>query len=450
MNKNTKKNEIIIALATPYGKSAVAILRMSGGGCIELAERFLTKKLSVGKLEYNKFEVKSNEKTEFSENLMAVCYKSPKSFTGEDTVELYPHGNMTVCDTIIKYIINGGARLAERGEFTKKAFLNGKLDLMQCEALADIIDAQTAEQLDYGNRRYNGEFDGLYRVKNGLKKSLSTIEAVLHYSDELEENETDESLVKDVFEKISEFVDILKKETDGFAGGKIINDGFKIALIGAPNVGKSTLLNAMIGKDRAIVTDIAGTTRDTIDGEYVYNGRKFVVTDTAGLNGDTKDEVELLGIGRSKKAAEEANLAVFLVSDDNFAAIPSEISKYITVKNKCDGETDVGIEYKKAETGGKLCISAKNDVNITALKQKIYELCPKNFGAICNHRQYACAVKCLDRLTEAGAELKKAEGLEIVAALLYEAYSALAELYGESDPDESIINTVFERFCVGK
>ncbi|MCH5155778.1 MAG: tRNA uridine-5-carboxymethylaminomethyl(34) synthesis GTPase MnmE [Clostridiales bacterium] len=437
------KNDIITALATPFGKSAVAIIRVSGSGCTRLLSEFLEKPLKVGQLCVNTFKSGS-----FTENLMAVAYKAPKSYTGEDLVELFPHGNPLICDIIIKTLLKNGVRLAERGEFTKRAFLNGKLDLMQCEALADIIDAQTAEQLDYGNKRYLGEFKALAKVQQLLKDSLSSIEAVLHYSDEMEQNEIDGAEMNAIGAAVDSAAKLLEKEIAGFAGGKIINDGFKVALIGAPNVGKSTLLNALTDSDRAIVTPIAGTTRDTIDGNYVYCGRKFTVTDTAGLNTDTADYVEKIGIDRAYKAAKDADAVVFVTDGSEINIDKTEFERFITVKNKCDDQNDVGTEYGKA---GKeyLRISAKNKINITALKQMLFDMCPKDFGSLCNHRQYECVTRCLDSLNAAKREASKAEGLEIVAALLYEAYSAISELYGES-ADESIISAVFERFCVGK
>ena len=443
MNGLNKDTDIITAIATPNGKSAVAIIRVSGSGCARILSEFLDKPLRVGRLCVNTFRSGT-----FSENLMAVEYKAPKSYTGEDLVELFPHGNPLICDIIIKTLLNNGVRLAERGEFTKRAFLNGKLDLMQCEALADIIDAQTAEQLSYGNNRFLGD-KALSTVQRLLKESLSSIEAVLHYSDEMEQNEVDGAEVSAVLAAVDSAVEILKKEIDGFAGGKIINDGFKVTLIGAPNVGKSTLLNALTDSDRAIVTPIAGTTRDTIDGDYVYCGRKFTITDTAGLNEGTDDYVEKIGIERAFGAARDADAVVFVTDGGEKNIDKNAFARVLTVKNKCDGETDVGTDYERASKNGAICISARNKINITALKQKLFDLCPKDFGAVCNHRQYRCVTRCYDSLTAAKAEASKAEGLEIVVALLYEAYTAISELYGEQ-ADESIISAVFERFCVGK
>lgn len=445
MNKNTVNKDIITALATPYGRSAVAVIRISGDGSKELSEKFLERKLENGRLKVNIFKTEK-----FTERLMAVYNKAPKTYTGEETVELYPHGNMTVCDGIIKRLIEGGARVAERGEFTKRAFLNGKMDLMQCEALADIIDAQTAEQLNYGNKRFDGGFKAIGEVEESLKKALSSIEAVLHYSDELEENEIDEEIMIRVGECIDNAVLKLEKEIKGYAGGKIVKEGFKVALIGEPNVGKSTLLNALTDSDRAIVTAIAGTTRDTVDGEYVYKDKKFIVTDTAGINDGTTDTVEKIGIERAFTAAENADAVVSVTAKGiNTKEIIKFKDKTVAVENKNDGIDDVGEQYEKAEKDGILPISGKNGINITALKQKLYDLCPKDYGSISNHRQYDCVVRCLDSLKSAQKEREKADGLEIVAALLYEAYSAMTELYGEK-ADEKVISAVFERFCVGK
>lgn len=445
MNNMNKKNDIIAALSSPYGKSAVAVIRISGEGCKELAERYLSRELKNGELRYNTFKASG-----FTEHLMAVYFENPHSYTGEDTVELYPHGNTAICDGIIKTLTDDGARLAERGEFTKRAFLNGKLDLMKCEALADIIDAQTTEQLVYGNARFDGQFKSLETTEKQLNKALSTVEAILHYGDELEGEDIDSAIVDDVFSSIDVAAEKLEAEINAFDGGKIINDGFKIAVIGEPNVGKSTLLNALTDSDRAIVTDIAGTTRDIIDGEYVYNGRKFVIIDTAGIKDYTADEVEKIGIERAKTAAKTADAVLYVVTDDrSISRLPEIDGKSAVIINKCDEINDAGTDFKTAESDGMLKISAKFGKNVTALKQKLYEMCPKDHGALCNHRQFACAVKCLDSLKEAQAERENSESLEIVAALLYDAYSAITALHGEN-ADEKVISSVFERFCVGK
>lgn len=448
MNNMNNENRIITALATPYGRSAVAVIRVSGKGCIELVEKLTERKLEIGKIKVNKFFGDN-----FKENLMTAAFKAPKSYSGEDTVELYPHGNTTICDGIIRTLLSNGASLAERGEFTKRAFLNGKIDLMQSEALADIIDAQTIEQLNYGNKRFDGGFKSLSEAESYLSNALSVIEALLHYGDELEGNERDGKLEEEVKNDIKNVIKSLESEISGYNGGKIINDGFKVALLGAPNVGKSTLLNALTQSERAIVTSIAGTTRDTVDGTYVYEGKKFVITDTAGLNDKTDDPVEKIGIERSLKAAADADAILYLTEKEKNYKIPKTLEnskvKIITVKNKCDDETDIGKEYKKAENGNILEISAEKKINITALKQKLYDICPKEVGSISNHRQYECVKKCLNSVNSAEKEFQKAESLEIVAALLYEAYGAIAELHGEK-ADEKIISAVFERFCVGK
>lgn len=451
MHNNVNK-DIIAALATPYGRSAIAAIRISGDGCKAVVEGFLRRPLVDGRLSFNTFDTGA-----FTENLTAVYYRAPRSFTGEDTVELFPHGNMTVCDGIIKALFSVGIRAAERGEFTERAFINGKLDLMQCEALADIIDAETPEQLVYGNKRYNNEFKSLSTVRKLLNTALSTVEAVLHYGDELEKEDIDDGIPNDVYTALDTMIAELRAEKDKYASGRMIKNGFRVALIGLPNVGKSTLLNALTDSDRAIVTAEAGTTRDTLDGEYIYRNRKFIVTDTAGLNEKAVSEAEKIGIERARRAAADADAVITVVNGNNttdikgYADAENKTTEQaaLTVRNKCDGLTDSGIDYAAAERGGALEVSAKNGINITALKEKIYSLCPKELGGICNHRQYDCVIRCLDACEAAKRESGKAEGLEIVAALLYEAYTAVAELYGEN-ADEAVIDSVFSRFCVGK
>ena len=443
MNKSTE-NDVITALATPYGRSALAVIRISGSGCKALTERFLSRPLVDGRLRVNNFKT-----AKFGENLTAVSYSAPRSYTGEDMVELFPHGNPTVCDGIIDTLVGAGARIAERGEFTKRAFLNGKLDFMQCEALADIIDAQTAEQLDYGNKRFDGGFKRLKNAESALMKALSTVEAVLHYGDELEENEIDEGLLNDVYGSLDGIIADLEAEVDGYVGGRIVNDGFKVVIVGEPNVGKSTLLNALTDSDRAIVTPIAGTTRDTVDASYIYKDRKYTVTDTAGIT-ETDDVVERIGVGRAAKAIESADAVILATADGRLPQVDlSKCERIVRVMTKKDGNKDVGERYERAQNDGFIEISAKNGINIEALKRKLYDVTPKATGGLSNHRQYGCAVRCLDACRAAKNEANKAGGLEIVAAALFEAYSAIAELYGEK-ADEKIISKVFERFCVGK
>lgn len=442
---NLPEKDIIAALATPYGRSAIAAIRVSGDGCKSAVEKFLSRPLVEGRLGLNTFDAGT-----FTENLMAVYYRAPRSFTGEDTVELFPHGNMTVCDGIIKALFSVGVRAAERGEFTERAFINGKLDLMQCEALADIIDAETPEQLNYGNKRYNNEFKGLSIVRDLLNTALSTVEAVLHYSDELEKEDIDEGLPNDVYRALDTMISELRAEKDKYACGRIVKDGFRVALVGLPNVGKSTLLNALTDSDRAIVTAEAGTTRDTLDGEYIYKGKKFIITDTAGLNAKAVSEAEKIGIARAERAAEEADAVIIVTDGSESCENIAENGKIsFVVRNKCDAINDRGADFVAAEGDGATEISAKNGINITALKEKLYSLCPKEPGGICNHRQYDCVVRCLDACEAAKRESDKADGLEIVAALLYEAYTSIAELFGET-ADEAVIASVFSRFCVGK
>ena len=288
---------------------------------------------------------------------------------------------------------------------------------------------------------------GLKDVEITLNRALSSIEAVLHYGDELEDNEIDGAVCDDVFGKIDGLIEILENEKKKFGGGRIINDGFKVALVGMPNAGKSTLLNALTESDRAIVTEIAGTTRDTIEGNYVYDQKKFVIIDTAGI-AETRDVVEKIGIERAKSAAKDADAGIFLSESAEMNNLDVSGTK-IYVENKCDDEKDVGVDYEKAEKNGRLRISAKLGKNINALKQKLYDICPKDAGAICNHRQYDCVLRCLDALKSAKEQGTGMQSLEIVAAALYDAYSAIEQLYGKC-ADERVLDSVFERFCVGK
>lgn len=425
-----KQTDIIIALATPSGRSALAVIRASGKNCKKVVEKALDKPLK----ENGRVCTRIFKSGGFVEKLNCVWYKS--GYTGEESVELYVHGNPLIIEKIITTYIKLGMKSAEGGEFSYRAYQNGKLDLSQCEAILDIIEARSESQLRFANMRAEKkERDELDRVKEDITYMLAFTEAQLHYQDEMEKSEI--AGFEETFnERIERAINSLEKMIYS-NGGRIEREGLKIALLGEPNVGKSTLLNALIGKDRAIVDSDAGTTRDTIEEGYVYKGRAFVITDTAGIRG-SDNRAEQIGVERALKVAEDADVIVAFLPLVKGAEAFKE--KTVIIENKCDDIEDGNCE------DGALKISAKFGKNIDALKEVLLKRAERvEPSAICNPRQKAAAAEAVNYLKDA----VRAKEIELKAQDLYDALDALKDVNGEKFR-ESVIGEVFKNFCVGK
>lgn len=431
-------NEKIAAISTPVGRGAISIVRMSGDGCIALARDMFTPfPKQAGILQLGKLDAKH-----FCDQAMCVYFNAPKSYTGEDMVEFQVHGGYAIANGVLKSCIENGCRLAENGEFTKRAYLNGKMNLTNVEGIMDMIDAESISAAENGYKMLSGKLDGkINALQDKLTDLLAQIEVALDYPEEDLEYITKDA-VKSV---LSDTIAQTQKLLDSASKGRIIKNGVDIAIVGKTNAGKSSLLNALVGFDRAIVTDIEGTTRDTLSESYIYRDIKFNFIDTAGLR-RTDDIVESIGIERSLAAAQKADI-VLLVYDGNVST-----EQYDRIKNNDNticvyNKSDI---YKAKD--GALAVSAKTGENIEGLKDAIYQKIKldnisSNDVVITNARHIDClrrAEQCLQTASE-HCQIT----LDCIALEIREAWQALGEITGTS-ASEDVVNRIFEKFCVGK
>lgn len=433
-----KNNEVIAAISTPVGRGAISVVRMSGKGSIEIAKSlFKNMPEKANELKLGRFNGKN-----FSDQAMCVYFSSPRSYTGEDMVEFQMHGGYAVANAALKTLLNNGCRLAEHGEFTKRAYLNGKMNLANVEGVMDIIDAESVTAAENGYKMLTGALDGkIFELQDKLTDLLAQIEVALDYPEEDLEYVTKEQ-IKDALSEVKQKTQNL---LDTSSKGRIIKNGVNIAIVGKTNVGKSSLLNTLVGYDRAIVTDIEGTTRDTLSESYVYRDVKFNFIDTAGLR-KTSDVVENIGIERSKKAVENADIVLLVYDGEKVDGEYEEIAKNpktIKVFNKAD---------IKNHGNDVLSVSAKTGENVEKLKEVIYEKIKLgNISSsdvmITNARHIDClnrALKSLDRANEVIDET-----LDCISLEIREGWQALGEITGAT-ANEEVVNRIFEKFCVGK
>lgn len=433
-----KNNEVIAAISTPVGRGAISVVRMSGKGSIEIAKSlFKNMPEKANELKLGRFNGEN-----FSDQAMCVYFSSPRSYTGEDMVEFQMHGGYAVANAALKTLLNNGCRLAEHGEFTKRAYLNGKMNLANVEGVMDIIDAESVTAAENGYKMLTGALDGkISELQDKLTDLLAQIEVALDYPEEDLEYVTKEQ-IKDALSEVKQKTQSL---LDTSSKGRIIKNGVNIAIVGKTNVGKSSLLNTLVGYDRAIVTDIEGTTRDTLSESYVYRDVKFNFIDTAGLR-KTSDVVENIGIERSKKAVENADIVLLVYDGEKVDGEYEEIAKNpktIKVFNKAD---------IKNHGNDVLSVSAKTGENVEKLKEVIYEKIKLgNISSsdvmITNARHIDCLNRALQSLDRANEVID--ETLDCISLEIREGWQALGEITGAT-ANEEVVNRIFEKFCVGK
>ncbi len=438
--------DTIAAIATPLGTGGVGVIRISGNESFDIAEKiFKGKPLEAGKISHGWIE---DNGTKIDE-VIVLSFKNPNSYTGEDVIEIQCHGGVNVVRNILDLVLKNGARMAERGEFTKRAFLNKKMDLSQAEAVADLIHAKTQNFAIQSAKNLSGV---LYRKVNEIRSkifnSLSLIIAAIDFPEDV--NEPSYDLL------ISQFEETVKEVDSVLACAKssdILRQGIKVAIVGKPNVGKSSLFNKLLNAKRAIVTDIAGTTRDVLK-ETLDMDVAVTLIDTAGIrNTDDVGQVEGIGIEFSKQSAEEADLILFvydaksgLNKEDEEIYNLIKDKKHLIIANKCDltdDRTDKNAIY----------ISTLTNEGLDDLREKIKNIVC-DFSAeetefITNKRQTDCLIKCRDSLTKALDAAKSQELQDLISIDLKSALLFLNELTGEVITDE-ILNNIFDHFCIGK
>jgi len=459
--------DTIVALATPSGAGAIAVIRVSGPDAVAIVssvfESVKGKDLTRQKSHTLHLGHITDEGKVYDQVLVSL-FKGTNSYTGEPTVEISCHGSLFIQQQIIQLLLRKGCRMAQPGEFTMRSFLNGKMDLSQAEAVADLIasDNEAAHQLAMQQMR-GGFSNEIARLREELLNFASLIELELDFSEEDVEF-ADRSAFRGLVNRI-EFV--LKRLIDSFAVGNVIKNGIPVAIVGEPNVGKSTLLNALLNEERAIVSDIAGTTRDTIEDELVINGIGFRFIDTAGIR-ETHDVVESIGIQKTFEKIEQAQVVLFLTDStqwkgDRIAVLENEIEKVknqyplkqlVVLFNKKDLLEPEVLETLNQRVENAVFISAKNKEGISDLQDRLMQLV--NTGALRNNETIVTNTRHYDALLKALEEIQKVQwGLDsqlpadLMAIDIRQALYYFGEITGQVTNDE-LLGNIFANFCIGK
>jgi len=453
----------IASISTAPGIGGIGIIRMSGENTFKVLEKIFRAKSPKSIDEIAGYTIKYGHIYDGEKNIDEVLvsyFKAPKSYTTEDMCEINSHGGTVIMRKILELCLKNGAELAEPGEFTKRAFLGGRIDLSQAESIIDIINAKSDREAKEGIKQLEGFLsEKINEIKNDLLEIMTNIEVSIDYP----EYDTPEITNKDILntiEKSRNKLEILKKSFDN---GKIIKQGIKTVIIGKPNAGKSSLLNAILKEERAIVTEIEGTTRDTIEEFVIINGIPLNLIDTAGIR-EAKDAVEVIGIEKSKKLALTADLIIAIFdSSKDFSKEDLEIleiiknKKSIIILNKIDLKQKITNENPKLESFNKNIInmSTKNKIGLETLFEKITtmfnldEINLDNDIVITNERHKNLISKAIENLNKAEDILKKGMPVDIIAISLKDVLTNLGAITGE-EAGEEIINEIFARFCLGK
>lgn len=462
------QNDTIIALATPSGVGAIAVIRLSGGKSIDLVDAFFVSVIKNKSLKKQKTHsihlghITENEA--IIDEVLVSVFKNPNSYTGENVVEISCHGSRFIQQEIIQLFLRNGCRLADAGEFTLRAFLNGKMDLSQAEAVADLIASNSAASHQMAMQQMRGGIaNELKLLRAQLLDFAALIELELDFSGEDVEF-ADRTKFKELVAKITQ---VLKRLIDSFSFGNAMKNGIPVAIIGEPNVGKSTLLNALLNEEKAIVSEIAGTTRDAIEDEIVIEGVAFRFIDTAGIR-DTEDIVENIGIKKAFEKAGNAQLIIFLldagkfsVNQPKFIAEIAQIKerfptkRILVIANKVDKLNPSEIETIQVEIVHLILLSAKNNIGIDALKKQLTSLV--NIGALSNNETIVTNSRHFEALNNALQAIISVQigiDLEISTDLfsidIRECLRHLGTITGEYDVDKDILGHIFSNFCIGK
>lgn len=454
------QDDNIIALATASGIGAIAVIRVSGPQAIEIVSKKFKplgkKELTVQKSHTIHLGHIMENETILDKVLVAV-FKGPNSYTGENVAEISCHGSPYIQQQLIQLFLRNGCRMATPGEFTLRAFLNGKMDLSQAEAIADLIASDSKSSHQIAIQQMRGGFSNeIQTLREELLNFASLIELELDFS-----QEDVEFADRTQFNQLLNIItDVLERLIDSFALGNVIKNGIPVAIVGEPNVGKSTLLNRLLNEERAIVSDIAGTTRDTVEDQISIGGINFRFIDTAGIR-ETQDQIEKIGIQRAHEKIEQASLVLHLV--DAGRTHQEEINalrkKYpdktiMVVANKIDEATMAQLDVIKKKNTNISLISAKQNQGIEVLRNKLLQLSNagelgKNDTIITNNRHYDALLKALEAIQKVKEAMETDLASDLMAIDIREALFHLGEITGSVTTDD-LLGNIFSNFCIGK
>ncbi len=442
--------DTISAISTALVASGVAVIRISGQKSLEIASKMFVPngKVKVQDFERNKMYVGEILADGFIDHGLCVYFKGPNSFTGEDVVEFHSHGGVAISKGILRKILSLGARLANNGEFTKRAFINGKLSLSSAEGLIDMINSESVSGVKAGYYLYREKLtEEITKLQELITDALSEIDADMDFPEE----DLQITSTKNVKKALVEVIDKVESLKETYRFGRTLKDGVKVGIVGKPNTGKSSLLNALLNYDKALVSDIAGTTRDIVEGAIDIEGVRFNFSDTAGIR-DSEDKVENLGVELSKRILKESDVILFILDGDDITCDDQKIYDYIkdekiiVVQNKCD-------KTKKVDERAEICISALKKQNIDKLKQLIYQKTiadgiDLNGDFLCEERHFDALNRASDKFNQALKNIDVVP-LDILSIDIKDGWDALGEISGKT-ATEDIINNIFSKFCVGK
>lgn len=453
-------NDTICAIATGSNIGAISIIRVSGPEAISITnEIFKGKDLTKVKSHtINYGHIVDKNKKIIDEVLVSIML-SPKTFTKEDIVEINTHGGIAPTNKVLELLLTNGCRLAEPGEFTKRAFLNGRIDLIEAQGIMDIIEAKTNNQRQLAMNQVSGKVSSLI---NELREDMIQIIANINVNIDYPEYDDVDIVTDDILiPKINKLKNKIIKILEESQNGQVIRYGIKTAIIGEPNVGKSSLLNALLEEDKAIVTDIAGTTRDIVEGEINLDGILLKMIDTAGIR-ETKDIIESIGVEKSKKILNEADLVLLMMNnneeiDTNIQELIKEIKKkkHIVIINKTDLESKLDLSKLDLKEKDLIKMSIKNNLGVEKLKDKIKEMFKINEIStqdptyLSDARSISILKKCLNSIEEVEIGLKNNQPIDMIEMDIKNIWEQLGLINGTTY-EEELLDEIFSRFCLGK
>lgn len=447
-------NDTIAAISTTTGIGAISIIRLSGPESLEIASKVFTKDLTKVETHTIHYGYIKNNNEKIDEVLVSVM-KAPKTFTKEDIVEINCHGGIATTNKVLEILLNNGARLAEPGEFTKRAFLNGRIDLLEAEATMDLISSKSDKARKMSLNTLTGETSNLIKdLRSDIVGIISNIEVNIDYP-EYEDIEvlTSEKILPEIQKFKEKLEKIIKKSQDS----KVIKEGIKVGIIGKPNVGKSSLLNSLLEEEKAIVTNVPGTTRDIVEGTIILDNVILNIIDTAGIR-ESDDIVEKIGIEKSLTIINEADLVIFILNNnEKITAEEKGLLEKLKDKKKIIVINKIDLENKldKSILDNYIEISAKENIGIEKIKDEIKrlfnlgELEASDLTYMSNARSISLLGKSLNNINNAISEINNNSPIDIVEFHLKDAWNNLGEIIGETYTDE-LLDELFSRFCLGK